>query len=190
MNEDLFFIPIIARALQGREPRESLRQAFQHIREEGGRPRYALGYRQFLEFMAAVDEARRRRGTRREGLPESLAQPARVGLVLEREGHPVAVSLPRAPGSVEVVEGIRPGRYSLRLDTGRVLWEGCLAQKDLLWADAFPRQPVEAAARTGEPKRKPTQQAALLGGALTLRVYPGVEAGLLEIEWTASKDPG
>ncbi len=131
MNEDLFFIPILARALEGRELRESLLHAFQRIREKGGHPRHALGYRQFLEFMAAVDEARCRRGTRREESPESLARPPYLGLAVEREGRPLAVRLPRAPGSVEVVEGIRPGRYRLRLDTGRVLWEGCLAPEDL-----------------------------------------------------------
>ena len=55
MNDDLYFIPIIAKALQQRDPEESLRRAFDQIRSVGRQPRYGLGLEQFERFMATVE---------------------------------------------------------------------------------------------------------------------------------------
>ena len=51
MNNDLYFLPIIAQALQKPDPRAALRQALEKIRTMGEDPRYRLGYQQFVRFM-------------------------------------------------------------------------------------------------------------------------------------------
>ena len=55
MDNDLYFIPIIARALQQKGTEESLKQAFDEIESLGQRPDYWQGYQQFRQFMVAVN---------------------------------------------------------------------------------------------------------------------------------------
>jgi len=50
-DRKLFFIPIIARALQSDDPRQSLEEAFEEIRELGKEDEYQEGYEQFREFI-------------------------------------------------------------------------------------------------------------------------------------------
>ena len=51
---NLYFVPILCRALEDPNPRLALKTAFHRIAELGGQPDYAVGYRQFLRFMAEV----------------------------------------------------------------------------------------------------------------------------------------
>jgi len=50
-DRKLFFIPIIARALQSDDPRQALEEAFEEIRELGKESEYQEGYEQFREFI-------------------------------------------------------------------------------------------------------------------------------------------
>ncbi|MCK4341189.1 MAG: hypothetical protein KAY37_05635 [Phycisphaerae bacterium] len=52
MNNDLYFVPIIAQAMQETHPEHALRQAFVDITALGRQPAYARGFQQFQEFMA------------------------------------------------------------------------------------------------------------------------------------------
>ncbi|MFC1761013.1 hypothetical protein ACFL6U_02910 [Planctomycetota bacterium] len=56
MDHDLYFIPLIARALQHKDTEESLRQAFDEIESLGQQPDYQRGYQQYRQFMVAVDD--------------------------------------------------------------------------------------------------------------------------------------
>ena len=80
------------------------------------------------------------------------------------------------------LDNINPGFHSLSLDTGRVLWEGELTESHLLWAVAFPGEPLPMAADTGEAGNQPTLEEDLLDGEVVLRVFPGLEGGSMEIE--------
>jgi hypothetical protein len=53
-DKTLFFIPIIARALQSGDPRRAMEEAFDQIRELGGSAEYKEGFRQFMEFIKAA----------------------------------------------------------------------------------------------------------------------------------------
>lgn len=54
MNKDLFFVPIIAKALQEPNIEEALRKAFCRIKEMGTQKRYAEGFENFELFMDAA----------------------------------------------------------------------------------------------------------------------------------------
>jgi hypothetical protein len=183
MNDDLYFLPLIARALEQPDPSAALRDAFERIRVMGREPRYRRGHEQFLQF---VDVARKAAGGGAEETSVSFAEaevrPATVDVLVERDGHLVGpCSFGLAPAT-RAIRGIVAGDYLLRFETGRVLWEGRLAEEDLLWGRAFPGQPLRVAADTGEPARHMTREIPLLDGTLILRVLVGIEAGTLEIE--------
>lgn len=77
------------------------------------------------------------------------------------------------------ISGITPGNYSLRLDTGRLLWAGAFERTEVYWAEAFPTAPLRLAADSHEAHGPWTRELRL--GGLTLRLYPGLERGTLAI---------
>lgn len=54
MNHDLYFLPLITRALEQADRAAALLQAFVEIEELGRRPAYARGFENFGRFMAEV----------------------------------------------------------------------------------------------------------------------------------------
>ena len=50
-NKTLYFIPIIARAIESTNPKRAMQEAFDKIVELGDKPEYKEGYRQFSEFI-------------------------------------------------------------------------------------------------------------------------------------------
>ena len=184
MRDDLYFIPMIAAALQAPDARTAMVAAFERIRAMGEDPRYERGYRQLVDFLAsafgghwedAADEAGKT-------ILEEFGRPSGVGIVVECDGVEVASCSVDQPAGLKAVGNVKPGDYRLRLDTGRLLWVGHLANEDLLWAEAHPGRDLPMAADTRESSRQPTRRLDLLDGAVILRVYPGVESGTLEIE--------
>jgi hypothetical protein len=71
--------------------------------------------------------------------------------------------------------------YTARMDTGRIIWQGELTEKDLIWSAAFPGQALELAADTGEPTARMSREITLFDGELVIRVFPGAENGRLEL---------
>ena len=82
------------------------------------------------------------------------------------------------------IEGIFPGNYTLKLDIGRVIWEGDLTGKDLIWTEAFGARRLDLAAETEGIEKQPTRKIVLLGGDVILRTFTGVESGSIEVELT------
>jgi len=54
MSRDLFFLPLIANALQKPDPKKGLQEAFEEIGLLGRQPEYKLGFRQFQMFMMEI----------------------------------------------------------------------------------------------------------------------------------------
>ncbi len=52
--KDLFFMPLIANALQKPDPKKALQDAFEQIEELGRQPEYKQGFRQFQMFMTQI----------------------------------------------------------------------------------------------------------------------------------------
>ena len=226
MNKDLYFVPIIARALQETHPQHALRQAFVDIAALGHQPAYAQGFRQFQELMAvsvdhfqtleslamrmhvaelaaetadgvqadqdaALDSFRQERRWRAE-YEHVVAELAKFGgrrrfelTLLDNTGEAVgSVRLAGRAGG-ETISRITAGTYVLTYDTGWILWEGMLTERDLVWALAFPGRPLKLAADTGDTTEAATKEIVLLDGELVLRVFPGVETGRIAIDWHA-----
>jgi len=191
MSDDLFFIPMIARALQETDPRAAMIDAFERIHAMGGEPRYQRGYQQFIALMNTVLTARLEGAPEEIGalILEELDRPISAEIIVELDDVAVAsFSFPGGVG-VHVLSGSEPGNYRLKLDAGRVLWEGHLSEKDLVWAEAYPREPLSLAADTDGARQRLTRELELLDGTLAIRVYPGVEAGSVEIELKAARSP-
>jgi len=227
MSNDLYFIPIIAKALQQEDADESLRQAFDEIESLGQQSVYQLGYQQFQKFMHIVGD--RTKG-HRPGLLENNAvialitelatstfegtdqekqmilriiqshpqwqteydrltaeirelqqAPTGVSVSILRENKPFrSLTFTKSPDS-KTIDKIVPGRYTVVLATGRIIWQGLLAERDLIWTEAYPGRALRLSADTGEPEGEPTQQVSALEGDIVLRVFAGLENGRIEI---------
>ncbi len=227
MSNDLYFIPIIAKALQQRDTGESLRQAFDEIESLGQRPDYERGYRQFRQFMDAVsghmkehesdpleisvarslitelatdtfegnDQERQMALRAIQSRPQWRAEydrltaeigqlkqaPVDVGVCICRENQLFkSLTFTKFPDS-KTIDKIVPGHYTIALATGRIIWQGLLAERDLIWTEAYPGRALRLSADTGEPEGKPTQQVRVLEGDVVLRVFAGLESGRIEI---------
>lgn len=223
MNHNLYFVPILAQALEDPDRGASLRKAFETIERRGQEPGYQEGYRNFCRFMAEVRMHRRMRDEhdlrmvalelvtdspsdvrQSEALLSQLlergpwlkdeyealartceARPKAFTLQLLVDGQSIAELTFKTAVDRRAVNGIRPGRYVLRLDTGLVLWEGTLTAADLIWTAAFEGQNLALAAEAGEVRHRPSRELRIPNAGLTLRIFPGVERGSLEIERTA-----
>jgi hypothetical protein len=76
---------------------------------------------------------------------------------------------------------ITPGRYTVRLSNGRVLWEGYLEKEDVIWAFAFPEKDLPMAAETETHVQEPTKTLSLLDGELIMHIYAGLESGTMRL---------
>lgn len=192
MSDDLFFISMIAQALREPDPKAAMIDTFERIRAMGREPQYQHGYQQLIEFMDSAVTARLEDAPEEVGalILEELDRPMSVEVIVERNDVVVAsCSFEQAVGA-HVVNGIEPGDYRLKLDTGRLLWEENLSERDLVWSKAYPGEGLSVAADSEEAHRHATREIDLLDGTLTLRVYPGVETGSLNIELKDARSTG
>ncbi|MCO6438477.1 MAG: hypothetical protein J5J06_15410 [Phycisphaerae bacterium] len=228
MNDDLFFVPILAEAVESAAPTTALKQAFETMRLKVCAPETSNGLRQWRELVEAatakLDEHERMaiadaaiwmaiarlcgEDEETEGAhigPRHVGPAARgredlnmmrtlraVGrrrgstfLVVQRESRPVA-SWCLDPMDRTSFDGVRPGIYSFRLDTGRVLWSGAITETELIWDSAFPNRPLPMAADSTLFSTTPTKTIPLTVAPIAIAVYPGMEAGTLQLE---SLDP-
>ena len=224
MNDDLFFIPILAEAIEDSDPTSTLERALERIRKVGRAQRYETGYRQWRRFIeaatAGVGESERlavadaaiwmaiarlcgenvETGVLTDG-SHRVQRPARgsadlsmmrklraIGLrrgaamlMIQRESRLVA-SRCLDPVDQASISGVRPGAYTLTLDTGRLLWSGHITDADLIWDCAFPGRPLVMAADSTFSSAPPTKTIPLTVGPVALVVYPCVETGSLQLE--------
>jgi len=228
MNQDLYFVPMIARALEQADHADALGRAFAEIEELGRLPAYSRGFENFHRFMpevrrhSASDELHQVDVESIRALLVELATDTLDGDAGERQAVLDLIhSVPRLQAEYERLSAtvgahgseaetvtmnllkdaelltqiefdrqhprasvgrVLPAHYSLALETGRVIWEGRLVARDLLWSAAFPGRALDLAADTGGRPTTTTREEQLLGGELTLRVYPGMEFGRIEVE--------
>jgi len=230
MSNNLYFIPIIAHALEQKEPEKALKEAFEEIRAKGQRPEYSNGFKQFQQFMEIAKQHISDQkqdlitithkiiselilefvtGTFEGGeeerqaveqlimsrpewqneyrnlcaeIQETERYPSQINILVEKEGNLFGkMSFEEVQGFTSL-QNIVPGHYIIKLETGRVLWEGELTEQDLIWTVAFHGLPLKVAADTKDLPKEPTREERLLNGELVLRVFPGLESGRIGIE--------
>jgi len=113
-------------------------------------------------------------------MPES--QPRQTEIILEKDGKRFGLFSVGESPNITKIGGIKPAYYRFLLSTGRLIWEGNLTEKDLLWAFAFPQQDLEMAAKTDDMIKRATREIKALGGEVIIRIFPEIESGNLEIE--------
>lgn len=198
MSENLYFVALIGRALRHPDPKSALKKAFEEIEALGRLPEYEKGFVQFQRFMA---EVKRNWEKPSEDLEDVLAQPGRLHefgkllddlayrvleIVVERDGEPIDTLQCRRVPVTKHVKNVRPGKYVVRLSTGRVIWEEELTVQELVWEHAFPEQPLRLAADTESAVERASREARVLNGEVTIRVFPGAESGSLELKFRGS----
>lgn len=185
MSDDLYFVRMLSQAFRASDTEAALREAFRRIQTMGQEPPYRRGYHQFLQFMAEWG-SRRGYELTEESLQELVAglePPLSFTLRLQRKREEVASLTFEEPPCEGSVGSITPGDYRMIFQTGLVLWEGCVERRDVLWTEAFPSKPLTLAADTGGIRQEPTRTENLASAGLVLRLYAGLEAGVLRIAW-------
>ena len=161
MNRELYFIPLLARAFDVRDRPRALLQALSEIGRLGQLEEYRIGFRQFQRFMVE-------------------AYCPQVPTVRLEKGERVLAEVIPCQATQELrISDIRPGDYAIRLSTGRLLWSGNLQEGDLIWARAFPTAALPLAADTGDSRAVWTQEMKCLRNEIVMRVYPGIEHGMI-----------
>jgi hypothetical protein len=113
---------------------------------------------------------------------ESEGLSGQMKIIVTKNGDTIG-SIPAEPSVfAQTIRNVTPGFYEVRLNTGRVLWQADLIEEDLLWSAAFPEQALDLAADTGESFPRITKEFTILDGEITIRVFPEIESGRIEIE--------
>ena len=162
MRNDIFFIPIIAQALQQPDPNQAMREAFERIRILGREPQFQQGYKQFLEFMESANNSQLENEPEQLGakILKELDHPETLDIIVEKDDDLVGSFSFNESGDFtgsQTIANITPGQYRITLETGRVLWEGSLDERDVLWTKAWPGEPFKMAADSGEPIGQPVR---------------------------------
>lgn len=202
-SKRLFFIPIIARALENSNPQKAIEAAFDEIEDMGRLKEYSVGFRQFVELIKTVIKQSGKDQQIKPQLQRIVIQRLIYDLTADthkKDSHlspeisaeieilknnQILKSLPISPNIVSL-KPVLPDDYLIRLSTGRILWEGKFAKEDLIWAFAFQEKDIKMAAATDIHKRTPTRTIQLLNGEIILKVFAGIEAGEIKIEYTNS----
>ena len=74
-----------------------------------------------------------------------------------------------------------PGEYTFRLNFGWLLWEGRFEAADLILDPRALGDSLTVAADSEGQKAQPTRQIPLLAGMLTLKLFAGLEHGIIEL---------
>ena len=204
MNHDLYFIPLVSQALAAPDPKSALPKALAVIEALGQLPEYQNGYAQWKKFFAVLAEGVREQRRNEQG---AMDQPAAVRrkkppedttleenepiqftpaleIVVAKDDRALATIPYTGTPTKRRIGNLTPGRFQINLDTGRLLWEGDLERKDLIWTEAYPDTALEVAAATEEMPNPPTREWTLLNGTMILRVFPGLESGRMIISIT------
>jgi hypothetical protein len=172
-GDRLHFIPMLEQALKSPDPKSALADAFDQIKQSGTPEAYS----QFEIFM---DEAYRRCEEIGMDITEFICPVIQL-LSNDRVVGELTFSQSLKTNSIG---NIVPGRYQLKLNTGRIIWEGELTPEELIWSEAFPEQKLELAAETIDAEKTPTREIMVWDGEIIIRTYAGIESGSIEIKLT------
>jgi hypothetical protein len=191
MSKDLYFIPILARALEQDDVQAACKTAFRTIDALGQQPAYRQGYYQFRQFMddVLIGVVTERVGNLVETLDAVLSPSPELALTLAKDDVPLLAVPALLTPAVSATCQVAPGCYTLSTNTGWLLWRDELRPKDVFWTEAHPDAPLALAADSDRTiESSATRDVCLLGGELRLRVYPGVETGRLVIDVPGEKE--
>ena len=115
----------------------------------------------------------------KEELKSTLGPQPVIEIEIIRDNETIA-SKPLAQTEI-MIKGITPGLYQIGLSTGMLLWEGQLAEEDLIWSSAFPERDLPMAAETELSDWEPTKIISILDGEIVIHIFAGLESGEIKI---------
>lgn len=227
-KKSLYFVPILARAIQSKDQEAAMVTAFDEIIRMGNQRAYKEGLAQFQALIKAAIEPVGKESDEKIQIIKDVIYKIIFNLVTDTfEGNKeheqnfinALKSNPRwnaeferiqneakaclSPDSLIEVEFIKddqvfysfplstnaisighiaPGKYTVQMSNGRMLWEGDLMREDVIWAYAYPEKDLPMAAETKPLDQKPTRTIPLLGGELTMKVFAGLEGGRITLK--------
>ncbi|MHC4116582.1 MAG: hypothetical protein ACYSWO_03635 [Planctomycetota bacterium] len=225
MSLELYFVPILAKALARPDVKKSLEEAFAAIKRLGHQKDYTEGFRNFCRFMSESDS--RRQLLNEQAIRTAILRYAestcpeaevweelcpiekdqnpqfrneyaalRQEFSLSARGIPVPiiqvlcdgkalaqVRFPTRPAR-RIIDSVKPGLYTLKLNCGLVIWEGQLCTRDLIWTQAYRGKNLKLAAETSDIRRRPVREIQVPEAAIIMRTFACLETGSLEIELT------
>jgi hypothetical protein len=181
MSNDLYFIPLISKAVSQSSPRVALKKAFTEIIMIGKLPEYRRGFMQFRRFMAKVFAMQENEAPWLMGIWDGHFAETVVQVIIIADGAEIASFPLRQSHLFRATAGVVPGLYTIKLSTGRILWMGELTRSDVHWYEAFPGGDLKLAADTGDQKPLPTKEITVLHGEIIIRIFPGFEGGTIEV---------
>ena len=193
MTNEMYFLGILVRDLNGPYTKKDLRRAIRKIMRLGRRPAYRKGHAQFIRFLGHVVRsmaAIKANPAESEASDDELRACPKLILscdkkvLYEAEFEPCDVT--------HKIPGIRPGQYVLALDNGRVLGSWKVEKRHLERRLFDPSLPVLLAADTKDNlDLSPVSVVdTCFGGLIELRIRPGLETGQLELNVKGVKNHG
>ena len=181
MNE-LYFFPILFKAIEKRHPENAVLKAFDEISALGRKEIYKRGFNQFIQFMGTVAAQIRLQDDYLESIRSEVSStlPA-IEIIVERDGRKLATVPCYLSGFTQTITEVKPGKFVFKLNLGRVLWAGELRAEDLIWSAAFPGEALRLAADTAQAAPKVSRIIPVIQDEMMLRVIPGIEHGSIEI---------
>jgi len=183
MAHELSFLAKILDGFDAVDRYEAFCQIFRDMLWKGFRREDERSFDQFWSFMSVVA------GIAGYEIEDALLSDISsidtvypITIALEREGQVQQTAILTNPPSVCRFSGLVPGRYILRLSTGRVLWSDTLEKEDIEWAAAYPGRPLDLAADTDAIGASPTYEIPLLDGEIVIGIFPGLETGTLAVD--------
>ncbi|MBC8469726.1 MAG: hypothetical protein ISS77_02540 [Phycisphaerae bacterium] len=188
MNRELFFIPILQKALNADNTMTALKEAFCEINRLGKEDKYRQGFdnfRLFLEEFCSHDNfLRAERSEDLKSYPQILSianQGLDRKLIIFRNNRMLETLTLNKKSNYRIGK-IIAGTYTVKLSTGRVLWEGRLTENDLLIEMDGKDENIRLAADSEKSQPVPPRSIKLLDGMVILRIFAGFKAGTLQIE--------
>jgi hypothetical protein len=107
---------------------------------------------------------------------------------VEKDGKSLAIKNYDREQFPLIISGLTIGRHTIKLSNGRIIWEKELKDADLQWEVAFPDEQYPAAAMTSPVKSTPSILEILQIPSLKVEIFPGIEAGTMQISMVDSED--
>jgi len=194
MTNDIYFIKLMAQAFDNVDLKSSLMRTFATIDQYAESPKFKKGYAQYKVFLSAIhdylevpyqpDTPPPTEVTEIINTVEKKAANEKysttIDIVLKKDEIFIA-SVPLVTDKPIHIKKVTPGNYTILLETGRLLWEGQISEKDLIWGLAFPGRLLDLAADTDISISKPSKTIQFLGNFVVIDIFPGIEHGTIKI---------
>jgi len=194
MQEHLYFITDICNALKDIHSEQKTEKVIMEIINKGKKPEYQQGFRQFVTFIKKGKAGWLKMLPQHKKLimqiindvamspvVDTETEPLKLRLQLEHDGDTLAsFDISESQHSYTIAD-LNPGNYTLKTDSDWLIWQEHLSERELFWTHAYPDQEFPMTADTESYDSREFKAVVLLEGEVVIRIYPGLETGIIKI---------